>query len=135
MSNSSFRTLTWFPLHHLGTTPRSDWLVEPIWFRLVEPIWFRCEDHAGVMYWASATVLAWGWKQAHWHLCEPWSHWVREKTSHPQGDDETNGWKCQMEMHSTAQCWGDSRGHAHCSHLLWVQSGPLTHCQSQNHIP
>lgn len=60
--------------------------------------------------------------------------WALKLLGQKEGcDDETNGWKCQMEMHSTAQCWDDS--HAHCAHLLWVQSWPLTRCQSQNHIP
>lgn len=108
MSNSSFRTLTRFPFiifscaHHsicimTGSWPTpqiSDWLVEPIW----------CKDQACChCIFASAMVLAWGWKQAQWHLFDAWSYWVREKTSHPQGDDETNGWKCHMEMHSTAE--------------------------------
>lgn len=127
MSNSSLRTLTWLPFiificGHLSiycmigswpTPPRSDWLEGSIWI--------RCEDQAWLqLCWASFTVLARGWNQAQWHLFEPWSYWVREKTSHPQGDDETNGWKCHAEMHSIAEAtatlavlipYGSSQGH------------------------
>lgn len=126
-SNSSLRTLTWLPFiifscrHHsiycmIGswpTPPWSDWLEGSIWIWCEAQAWRR-------LYCASDTVLARGWNQAQWHLFEPWSGWVREKTSHPQGDDETNGRKCHVEMHSTAEAtatlavlisYGSSQGH------------------------